>query len=453
MIQSINPFTEELIAEYKKDTVIEVDKKIKELNKSFLAWKNKSFEKRSEVLLRISRILLDEIEKYSVLISSEMGKPIEQSRAEVKKCAWICEYYAKNAETFLKEEKIETNFSESYLRFDPLGVILAIMPWNFPFWQVFRFAAPALMAGNVCLLKHASNVTGCSLEIQEIFERASIDLPIFKSIIADSELVKYAIRQNEVKAATLTGSESAGKAIGCEAGIEIKKTVMELGGSDPFIVLNDADIEEAAKNAVYARLINNGQSCIAAKRFIIEKNVYDKFVDLFIENLLTKIIGNPLENNTDIGPLARKDLAMELEKQTEISLKKGAKLAYRMSHSFNKGYFFSPAVLVDIPDNSPAYEEELFGPVASIFKAEDIDEIISIANNTSFGLGASIWTSKIDIAKKIAEKIEAGNVFINHFVLSDPRLPFGGVKKSGFGRELSHYGIKEFVNIKTVAIK
>lgn len=453
MIKSINPFNEEVIAEYEKHSVLQIDKAIKTLDKSYNVWKKQKFDQRGQVLKKVAKILLEDLEKYARLITLEMGKPIEQSRAEIKKCSWVCEYYAENAERMLSEEKIQTEFAESYVRFDPLGIVLAIMPWNFPFWQVFRFAAPTLMAGNVALLKHASNVTGCSLAIEEIFSKASYDFPIFKSIIADPDIVKYAIRQKEVKAATLTGSEYAGKIIGCEAGNEIKKTVMELGGSDPFIVLEDADIEEAAKTAAFARLINNGQSCIAAKRFIVEDQVYDRFISLFAQNIENAIIGDPLENKTDIGPLARKDLALELEKQVESSLKKGAKIYFKKEFSSNRGYFFPPMILADIPPDTPAYCDELFGPVASVFIAKNADDAVRLANDSNFGLGASLWTKDLDKAKKLAAEIEAGNVFINHYVLSDPRLPFGGIKNSGFGRELSHYGIKEFVNIKTVAIK
>ena len=382
----------------------------------------------------------------------EMGKPISQAEAEAEKCAWVCDYYADNAESILKEEFIQTDASESYVRFDPLGVVLAVMPWNFPFWQVFRFAAPALMAGNVGILKHASNVPMCAEAIENIFLEAGFPEGAFKNLVISSKPVKNIIDNPLVKAATLTGSENAGRNVAERSGKNLKKTVMELGGSDPFIILPDADLEKASSVAVTARMINNGQSCIAAKRFIITEAVYDEFLELFLSKMQAVKMGDPMNPETELGPLARKDLMLELDEQVKQSVEAGAEILTGGKPVDGKGYFYPPTVLVNIGKGSPAYEQELFGPVASVIKAKDEADAIRIANDTDFGLGASLWTNNIQHAKELAKEIESGSVFINGLVKSDPRLPFGGIKISGYGRELSHYGIKEFVNIKTVWI-
>ncbi len=451
-MKSINPATQESIAEYEIDSDKIVSQVIENAQKTWLKFKETSISKRSEYLLKVAQLLRNNKECYGKLITLEMGKPIKQSVAEVEKCAWVCEYYANNAEKILKNEVIETEAAESYVRFDPVGIVLAVMPWNFPFWQVFRFAAPALMAGNVCLLKHASNVPGCSLLIQHIFELAGFPKFCFNSLLISSSQVEAVIRNPLVKAATLTGSEPAGKSIATIAGSCIKKTVLELGGSDPFIILEDADLEVAAKTAVSARLLANGQSCIAAKRFIVTEKVYDKFVDLFVENMKKIRVGNPIESDIDLGPLVRKEALEELDHQVTESVKLGATVLLGGKKIEGLGCFYEPTILTNVKKGMPAYSEEVFGPVAAVIKVKDEKEAIKVANDTVFGLGASLWTNDLEKAKMLVAKINAGNVFVNELVKSDPRLPFGGVGVSGYGRELSHYGIKEFVNIKTVYI-
>lgn len=451
-MKSINPATQESIAEYEIDSDKIVSQVIENAQKTWLKFKETSISKRSEYLLKVTQLLRNNKECYGKLITLEMGKPIKQSVAEVEKCAWVCEYYANNAEKILKNEIIETEAAESYVRFDPIGIVLAVMPWNFPFWQVFRFAAPALMAGNVCLLKHASNVPGCSLLIQHIFELAGFPKFCFNSLLISSSQVEAVIRNPLVKAATLTGSEPAGKSIATIAGSCIKKTVLELGGSDPFIILEDADLEAAAKTAVNARLLANGQSCIAAKRFIVTEKVYDKFVDLFVENMKKIRVGNPIEPDIDLGPLVRKEALEELDHQVTESVKLGATVLLGGKKIEGLGCFYEPTILTNVKKGMPAYSEEVFGPVAAVIKVKDEKEAIKVANDTVFGLGASLWTNDLEKAKMLVAKINAGNVFVNELVKSDPRLPFGGVGVSGYGRELSHYGIKEFVNIKTVYI-
>ena len=386
-------------------------------------------------------------------MTDEMGKPIQQSISEIEKCKWVCEYYAENAENFLEEEIIETDADKSFIQFDPLGVVLAIMPWNFPFWQVFRFAAPALMAGNVALLKHASNVQMCAREIESIFREAGFPEGCFTTLLIGSSKVEQVIANSSVKAVTLTGSEIAGSKVAQFSGRYIKKTVMELGGSDPFIVLEDADIDKAVETGVKARLINNGQSCIAAKRFIIAENIFDKFKEQFVDKMKAQKIGDPLDESVDVGPMARRDLMEQLHDQVERSVKNGAKLICGGKPLDRQGNYYLPTVLTDIKPGMPAYEEELFGPVAALFKVEDVYQALEVANSSKYGLGASLWTKDLQKARELTRLIESGSVFINGLVKSDPRLPFGGVKFSGYGRELSHYGIKEFVNIKTIWIK
>jgi len=451
-MRSINPATNETFAEYEIDSEKIVSQIIENAHKTWIKFKETPIKKRAEYLLKVATLLRNNKECYGKLITNEMGKPLNQSIAEIEKCAWVCEYYATNAEIFLAEEEIKTEATKSYVRFDPLGIILAIMPWNFPFWQVFRFAAPALMAGNVCLLKHASNVPGCSLLIQHIFELAGFPKFCFNSLLIPSTQVESIIKNPLVKAVTLTGSESAGKAVASAAGNSIKKTVLELGGSDPFIILEDADLEKAAKTAVTARLISNGQSCIAAKRFIVVEKVYDKFVDLFLQNMKNVKVGNPMDVDTELGPLVRKEALDEIELQVNKSVELGATILLGGKKIDGIGFFYEPTILTNVKKGMPVYNEEVFGPVAAVIKAKDEKEAIKIANDTNFGLGASLWTNDIEKAKLIAAKINAGNVFINELVKSDPRLPFGGIGISGYGRELSHYGIKEFVNIKTVYI-
>ncbi len=390
-------------------------------------------------------------EELSLLMTNEMGKPILQSKSEIDKCALVCDYYADNSEKYLLDEKVETEAGNSFITFRPLGVILAIMPWNFPFWQVFRFAAPNLMAGNAGVLKHSSNVTGCGLAIEKIFREAGFPENLFRTLVVPAGKVEEIIRHDKIKAVTLTGSVPAGRAVAAAAGAVLKKTVLELGGSDPYIILEDADLEKAAELCVTSRLINGGQSCIAAKRFVIVETVYDKFEKLFTDKMRSKIMGDPLLEETNIGPQARIDLRDELHSQVLRSVECGARILLGGKVPENKGAYYPPTVLANVLPESPAYKEELFGPVAALIKAKDEADAIRIANDTVFGLGAAVFTKDTARGEKIArEKLIAGNCFVNDFVKSDPRLPFGGVKESGYGRELSVFGIREFVNIKTV---
>jgi len=407
---------------------------------------------------RSAEILESEKKRFARLMTLEMGKPINAAAQEAEKCAWVCRYYADNAEKHLADEAVETNATRSYVRFQPLGVVLAVMPWNFPFWQVFRFAAPALMAGNVGLLKHASNVPQCALAIEEIFRRAGFPEGAFQTLLIGSRTVESVLEDPRVSAATLTGSEPAGRSVASIAGKQIKKTVLELGGSDPFIVMPSADFETAVTTAVKARTINNGQSCIAAKRFIIHQQIYDEFEKRFVQAMKELRVGDPLDEETDIGPLATEQILKDLEEQVRTSVAAGAKILtggerLQLEGELASGNFFEPTVLADIPKDSPAFRDELFGPVASLFRVAGIDQAIELANATTFGLGSAAWTKDAKERERFIDEIEAGCVFINGMVASDPRLPFGGVKHSGYGRELSYFGIREFVNIKTVWAK
>ncbi|MEJ5351842.1 MAG: NAD-dependent succinate-semialdehyde dehydrogenase [Melioribacteraceae bacterium] len=452
-IQTINPATNQVEKTFEEISLENVFNIIEDVDNSFQYWKQTTFAERSLLMKNAAKLLRDNKYEYAKIIVTEMGKPITQAVSEVEKCAWVCDYYAENAEEFLQKEFVSTDASESYIQFDPLGVIFAIMPWNFPFWQVFRFAAPSIMAGNACILKHASNVPMCALTIEKIFEEADFPKNLFKSILISSAEVEEVINHPKVRAVTLTGSEYAGRQVAKYCGKLLKKSVMELGGSDPFIVLEDADIDAAVKTGVTARLINNGQSCIAAKRFIVVEKIYDEFEKKFVD-LMSKVkIGNPMDESTELGPIAREDLLNELEFQVKKSVECGAIVLCGGNRINTKGFYFEPTVLTNVKRGMPAYDEEIFGPVASLIKVKNEDDAIEVANDTKFGLGASLWTRNIEKAKYYAGKIEAGSVFINGMVKSDPRLPFGGVKNSGYGRELSHYGIKEFVNIKTVWIK
>ena len=453
MPQSINPFDQSLIHNYNEMNQGEIDQVLKNAHEEFLNWKFVEFEIRSEKMKNAAEVLRKNSEKYSLLMTKEMGKPIAQSRAEVEKCAWVCDYYAENAEKFLTDEEIKTDASKSYVSFQPIGIVLAIMPWNFPFWQVFRFAAPGLMAGNSGILKHASNVTGCALAIEEVFREAGFPESLFRTIIYPSSKMDYVIKHPLVKAVTLTGSVPAGKAVASIAGSVIKKTVMELGGSDPYVILEDADLEAAATTCVISRLINGGQSCIAAKRFIIVEKIYDKFEKLFIEKMKQKKMGDPMEEKIDLGPQANITLRDELHAQVKKSISLGAKLQLGGEIPDNKGAFYPPTILSNVKKGMPAYDEELFGPVAALIKVKDEAEAINVANDSIFGLGAAVFTNDIEHGNRIArEKLNAGACFVNSFVKSDPRLPFGGINESGFGRELSSFGIREFVNIKTVYV-
>ncbi|NPE08915.1 MAG: NAD-dependent succinate-semialdehyde dehydrogenase [Asgard group archaeon] len=451
---SINPTTGEKIKEYQEMTPEDVSEILQKSNEEFKKWRRVAFSERKKLMLKAAKILRDNKNSYAKMLTLEMGKIFKDAIAEVEKCAWVCEYYAENAETILKPELVETEATKSFVAFQPLGVILAVMPWNFPYYQVFRFAAPALMAGNVGVLKHASNVPGSALIIEEVFRKAGFPEYAFKTLLIGSKQVAAVIENDIVKAVTLTGSTPAGRAVASKAGEMLKKTVLELGGSDPYIILEDADNEGAVMTCAYSRLINAGQSCIAAKRFVIVESKKDDFVERFVESMKLMEMGDPLKPSTNVGPLARYDLRDELHQQVQKSIEMGAELLLGGYIPEGPGAFYPPTILTNVKKGMPAYDEELFGPVASIIIAKDEKEAISIANDSIFGLGSAVFTKDIARGERIAvEEIEAGSCFINTFVRSDPRLPFGGTKLSGYGRELSHYGIKEFVNIKTIYIK
>ncbi|HET8676179.1 MAG TPA: NAD-dependent succinate-semialdehyde dehydrogenase, partial [Blastocatellia bacterium] len=420
---------------------------------AFRRHRRSTFAERAERMMKAADILEMEKEKFGRLMTTEMGKPLKSAMEETAKCAWVCRYYAETAERTLADEAVETNATHSFIRYQPLGVVLAVMPWNFPFWQVFRFAAPALMAGNCGLLKHASNVPQCALAIEEIFRRAGFAEGEFQTLLVGSDKVQAVIDDPRVAAVTLTGSEPAGRSVASEAGKQIKKSVLELGGSDPFIVMPSANLDEAVKTAVKARTINNGQSCIAAKRFIVALEIADNFERRFVQGMQSLKVGDPLDEATDIGPLATADILSDLEDQVRKSVEAGARVLTGGRRLERQGYYYAPTVLTDIPEDSPAYREELFGPVAVLFRARDIREAIRIANDTDFGLGSSAWTNDERERAQFIDELEAGSVFINGMVASDPRLPFGGIKHSGYGRELNAHGIREFLNIKTVWIK
>jgi succinate-semialdehyde dehydrogenase/glutarate-semialdehyde dehydrogenase len=449
-IQSINPATGEVLETLQEMTAAEIDRILEAAHATFRDWRNRPIADRAAKMREAARILRTKKEKYARTMALEMGKPIVQGEAEAEKCAWVCDYYAEHAESFLAEQPRETDALRSYVRFEPIGPVLAIMPWNFPFWQVFRFAAPALMAGNAGILKHASNVPRCALEIEQVFREAGFPEGLFRAVLVGPEKVAFIIAHPRIRAATLTGSDSAGSKVAEQAGREIKKTVLELGGSDPFIVLEDADVKKAAKTAADARLVNSGQSCIAAKRFIVVEKVADTFLDLFVSEMRSRKIGGPLDRNTQVGPQARDDLRASLHRQVEESVKRGARLLLGGRMPEGPGAFYPPTVLAAVNKGMPAFDEETFGPVAAVIPARDEADAIRLANDSPFGLGASLWTEDRRRAERLACDIEAGSVFVNELVKSDPRLPFGGVKRSGYGRELSEYGIREFVNIKSV---
>jgi succinate-semialdehyde dehydrogenase/glutarate-semialdehyde dehydrogenase len=454
MLTSINPANNNLIRSYNEMTNDESEKIILLADEAFKNWKETSFSYRSELMINAAKVLRDNSEEYSALMTIEMGKPIIQSRAEIGKCASVCEYYAYNAEKILADEIIKTEAIKSFVSYQPLGVILAVMPWNFPFWQVFRFAAPNLMAGNAGLLKHASNVSGCALAIEDVFRKAGFPENLFRTLLVKSKNVKEIIANEKVQAITLTGSVPAGKSVASLAGSLIKKTVLELGGSDPYLILEDADLEMAAMSCVTSRLINGGQSCIAAKRFIIVESVYDEFEKLYLDIMSKKKMGDPFDEINDLGPQASMQLRDELHDRVLKSVKQGAELILGGTNPEIEGAYYPPTILRNVKPGMAAFDEELFGPVAALIKAKDEDDAIELANKSIFGLGAAVFTKDLKRGECIAkEKLNAGCCFVNDFVKSDPRLPFGGIKESGYGRELSPFGIKEFVNIKTVYIK
>ena len=452
-LESVNPASGEIIATYTEMTAIEVNEIIGACHETHLDWRETSFQTRAAHLKSAVALLRERGESLAELMTREMGKPIVQSRAEVEKCAWVCEYYADHAESFLAHQIIETDAHKSFVAFEPLGPILAIMPWNFPLWQVFRFAAPALMAGNTGILKHASNVQGCALAIEEIFRQAGYPENAFRTLVIGSAAVEPVIVHPLVKAVTLTGSTPAGQAVAGQAGAVLKKTVLELGGSDPYVILEDADLVGAVESCVAGRLLNTGQSCIAAKRFIVPRAICQEFEETCVRLMATKKMGDPMDDASDLGPMARADLRDELHEQVARSLDQGARCLLGGEIPVGPGAFYPATVLTDVAAGMPAYTEELFGPVAAIIPVEDEDEAIRVANDTVFGLGAAVFTRNRERGEEIAtHRLEAGSCFVNTFVKSDPRLPFGGIKGSGYGRELGPFGIREFVNIKTVYI-
>jgi succinate-semialdehyde dehydrogenase / glutarate-semialdehyde dehydrogenase len=452
-IATINPTTEETLKEFTPLSDAEIEQRLARAAEAFRAHRRTPFAERAPKLVRAAEILESEKDAFARLMTTEMGKPIKSARDEAAKCAWVCRYYAENAERFLADETVETSATRSFVRYQPIGVVLAVMPWNFPFWQVIRFAAPALMAGNVGLLKHASNVPQCALAIEEIFSRAGFDNGEFQTLLIESKQVGRVLEDERVAAATLTGSEHAGASVASTAGKQIKKTVLELGGSDPFVVMPSANLDEAAKTAVKARTINNGQSCIAAKRFVVHEKIYDEFVGRLKDGMTRLRIGDPLEEETEIGPLATAQIVKDLDEQVRRTVEAGAREFRSPTPLPARGFYFAPTVLEEIPEGSPGACEEFFGPVALVFRVASLDEAIRVANDTPFGLGASAWTNEATERERFAGEIESGSVFINAMVASDPRLPFGGVKRSGYGRELSAFGIREFVNVKTVFVK
>jgi len=451
-IASVNPATGEVLATFEALTSADVEQKLQKAAEAFTVNRARSFDERAQRMRRAAEILEERADSLARTITLEMGKPLAAAVAEVRKCANVCRHYAQHAEQYLAPEHIATDAQESYVRFDPLGVVLAVMPWNFPFWQVFRFAAPALMAGNVGLLKHASNVPQCALLIEDILREAGFDHGEFQTLLIGSDKVAALLDDERVKAATLTGSEPAGASVASSAAKRIKKSVLELGGSDPFVVMPSADLETAVKTGIKARIVNNGQSCIAAKRFIVHEEIADEFEQRFVAAMEALQVGDPLEGSTDVGPLATPQIVDDIAKQVDASVKAGATLLTGGKRLRDRGNFYAPTVLRDIPQNAPAYAEETFGPVASLFRVKSAEEAVQLANATIFGLGASVWTNDPAETERFIADIESGQVFVNAMVASDPRIPFGGTKHSGFGRELGVYGIREFTNIKTVWI-
>ncbi|NTW50487.1 MAG: NAD-dependent succinate-semialdehyde dehydrogenase [Chlorobiales bacterium] len=456
-LESINPATGEKFASYEEMSMEALEQILALADKDALAWKKMSFESRGGYLKKVAALLRQNSREFAELIAREMGKPVAQGAPEVEKCAWVCEFYAEKAQEFLAPEIIETDAQKSYVAFSPLGIVLGIMPWNFPFWQVFRFVAPALMAGNACVVKHAPNVTGSALAIEKVFRNAGLPENLYRTLLISPEHVaertSRLIENPLVSAVTVTGSTAAGKSVASKAGQFLKKTVMELGGNDPYIVLEDADLEEAIGACVASRLQNCGQSCVSAKRFVIVGKVKQEFEERLVKAMSAKKIGDPLQPGTDLGPIARADLRDNLHRQVEESISKGATVLLGGTMPEGKGYFYPPTILTNVKKGMPAYSEETFGPAASIITVENEDEAVEVANDTEYGLGSAVFSRDIKRAEAVAAKIEAGNSFVNAMVKSDPRLPFGGIKESGYGRELSYFGIREFVNIKTIYIK
>ncbi|HKI04234.1 MAG TPA: NAD-dependent succinate-semialdehyde dehydrogenase [Thermoanaerobaculia bacterium] len=452
-MRAVNPATGALIREYPEHGEDEVAERLAQAERAFASWRRFDFEERAGYLTSVADLLRENQADFARLMTEEMGKTVTAAESEVDKCAWACDFYAENAARFLPAETVATDAGKSFVRYDPLGPVLAIMPWNFPFWQFFRFAAPTLMAGNVALLKHAANVPGTALAIEAAFREAGFPEGVVTTLLVSSERVKGLIGDPAVRAVTLTGSDRAGMEVAAEAGRRLKKTVLELGGSDPFIVLADADPSEAARQAARARTVNSGQSCIAAKRFIVEEEIAGRFEDEFVQAMEGLAVGDPMDRAIEVGPLARQDLLDSLDDQVRRTVDAGARLRTGGQRLPRDGWFYPPTVLTGVEPGMAAFDEETFGPVAAVIRARDTAHAVELANRSNFGLGASIWTGDASRGEHLAAEIDAGMVFVNGAVKSDPRLPFGGIKHSGYGRELSEVGIREFVNTKTVWIK
>jgi len=451
-IKTINPTTDEVLETFEAYSQEQINAALDEAHQAFLQWRSTTFAERAKHLHSVAHYLRERKIELARIAVLEMGKTITEAEAEVEKCAWNCDFYAENAERFLADEKVVANAAESYVAFRPLGVILAVMPWNFPYWQVFRFAAPALMAGNTAVLKHASNVSRVALEIERIIQEAGLPKGCLKTVLVPGSETSKLIADPRIAAVTLTGSEAAGVEVAGASGHALKKTVLELGGSDAFIVLEDADLDQAAQVAVTARFQNNGQSCIAAKRFIVVESVAEAFEQKFAANTAKLKVGDPLEHDTKVGPLARKDLRETLDQQVQQAVEQGAKVLIGGKARAGKGNFYEPTILTNVTPEMSVFTDETFGPVAAVIHARDVEHALELANDTKFGLSSNLWTRNIEQARELAARIEAGGVFINGMTTSDPRLPFGGIKSSGYGRELSAFGIQEFVNVQTVWI-
>lgn len=452
-IASINPATGERLREFSAHSAVEVERRIAAAADTFEVWRRTPIRERATVVRRAADVLEANAGRFAALMTLEMGKLRQAAADEVAKCALGCRFYASNAERLLAAEPVASDGERAYVAYHPLGAILAVMPWNFPFWQVFRFAAPALVAGNVGLLKHASNVPQCALAIEEIFAEAGAPAGAFQALLIEPDAVAAILGDSRIAAATLTGSERAGARVASVAGEHIKKTVLELGGSDPFIVMPSADLATATEMAVRARVINSGQSCIAAKRFIVHRGIADEFERRFVSLMSGLRVGDPTDATTDVGPLASEQLVRDLDEQVRSTVDAGGRVLTGGHRLDRRGFFYAPTVLTDIPRGTPAFSDELFGPVAAVFRVSDVDEAVEVANATRFGLGASAWTTNATEIELFVTRLDAGNVFINGMVVSDPRFPFGGVKASGYGRELSAHGLREFTNVKTVRIK
>ena len=451
-IQTINPATGKILATYENSKPEEVSAKVKVAREAFVMWKKLDISERAEYMRRLGRVMRKNREEYARLVTEEMGKPIRQSLAEIEKCAWVCDYYAEHAEAFLRDEVIPTEFRKSFVSFEPLGVVASIMPWNFPFWQVMRFAVPALTAGNVGLLKHSSVCLGSAIKLEQAFIDAGFPENVFQAVIGDYRAGESLVQSN-IDAISVTGSISTGRRVAELASQDLKKFVLELGGSDPFIVLEDADLNQTAYMATQSRLLNTGQSCIAAKRFIVVKEIADKFTNLFVENTQAEVVGDPLDSKTTVGPLVRDSQRQALAKQVDDAKSRGGRVLIGGRTISGQGFFYEPTIISNVNPHMDVMREEVFGPAAPIIIVNDEEEAIRQANNSEFGLGASIWTNNIERGMRLARQVETGIVSVNEMVKSDPRLPFGGIKKSGIGRELSEFGIKEFVNIKSVVVK